>query len=182
MLLAVRGWLCSFTRQVLKTSQALTPSLFALMTVLAQSFFTFVGRHLVSFFLFSVRHTYLSFRVNYVSYELFFDRSFANGIGEFLGRFEHSHFVSRNQYGCVSHQVASGLRCSALQEERAEISEVDGLAFDKCFFHCIHIGFDNSGYRFSVNTGLLRNRLDDVSFSHVYEFVFLNGCGSLSNS
>ena len=172
MLLAERGWLCSFTRQVLKTSQALTPSLFALMTVLAQSFFTLVGCHLVSFFLFSVRHTYLRFRVNYVSYELFFDRSFADGVGEFLGRFEHSYFVSRNQYGRVGHQVASGFGCPAFEVECSEISEVDGLAFDECFLHCIHVGFDNSGYRFSVNTGLLCNRLDDVSFSHVYEFVF----------
>lgn len=109
--------------------------------------------------------------VNDVSYELlrlFLRRGTGNGIGKFLRGLEQCHLVSRNEEGRVGHEVASGFGSATLEVEGSEVAEVDGFSLNQGALYRVYVRFDNAGYGFSVNTGLLRNTLDDISFSHVY--------------
>ena len=130
-----------------------SPTLLALVAILAQSFFTFVSRHLVSCLLFSVRHTYYVFGVNYVScLILFLSGDIRDGVCKLLRGFEEDHLVCRYENSGVAHQVSASFRSALFQVERAEVAEVDRFACHQRLLYGIDVVLNDTRNRISVHT------------------------------
>ena len=107
------------------------------MTILAQSLFALVSRHLVSFLLFTVWHRSFSLTVLYkypVPAELclfYFSR-------KDFRRFEGRHLVLGDYYRCVFRDVAGRLGSAFFEDKAAEAAQIDILAALHRCLHYVH--------------------------------------------
>ena len=105
---------------------SLSEELFLLMSVLSQTFFTFVSGHLMTFSLFSAWHNFDFLLLFYLFHVLFYR------LHEHFCRFERRYVVSRYYNGGVLRYVSTCFFCSFLNYETSETSQIDVL----CFFFC----------------------------------------------
>lgn len=138
--------------------------LLALMSVLSQSFFTLVRRHLMSFFLFSAWHSCKCLNMVCEMCEL--PELFDVGHKGF-SRLEGGNVVLGDDDGGVFGDVASSLFGAFFEDEATETSQINVFTVGERLFDRCHKRFydrERSGF---VDTGLLGNGVNDVCFSHL---------------
>ena len=96
------------------------------VSILTQTFFTFVRSHFMSLSLFTAWH-------NLKVLKLFLDN-----VHKYLCWFERRYIVSRNSHCCILCNISRSLLSTMLDNEAAETAEINRIAFCKRILHALH--------------------------------------------
>ena len=131
------------------------------MSILAQTFFALVGRHLVSLVFLSVRH----FKTTILLFYTLF-----NVVDESLGGLERRNIVCGDDDGGVLGDVTTSLLSTLFDNEATKATEVDVLAFGERLLNNIHKLFNGSLDGDLFDTGFLCNLCNNFCLCHIVYF------------
>lgn len=104
--------------------------LFLFMSVFPQTFFTFMGRHLVPFSLFSARHSLLF--ISLLLYVVF------NFVYKCFGRFECRNMMSRNNNCCILRDIPTCFLSSAFDNKTSKPPQINIFPVFHRIFYSFH--------------------------------------------
>ena len=131
------------------------------MSILAQTFFALVGRHLVSLVFLSVRH----FKTTILLFYTLF-----NVVDESLGGLEGRNIVCGDDDGGVLGDVTTSLLSTFFDNEATKTTEVDVFAFGERLLNNIHEFFNGSLDGDLLDTGFLCNLCNNFCLCHIVYF------------
>ena len=132
------------------------------MTVLSQSFFTLVRRHLMSFLLITVGHSCkysMGLRINALVID---------GLHENLGGLEGRNVVLGDDNRGFLGNVAGRLCGAFFEDKAAKASEEDFVAAGERVLYSFHKCLDSGKHGSFLDTRLLGNLVYDICFCHVF--------------
>ena len=135
------------------------------MSILAQTFFTLVSRHLVSLVFLSVGHFITTIRLFYTLF---------NVVDESLGGLEGRNIVCGDDNGGVLGDVTTSLLSTFLDDETTKATEIDVLTLGERLLDNIHEFFDGGLDGDLLDTGFLCNLCNDFCLCHTVFFFEIN--------